>query len=60
MEEGVEDIIQLYPPAGVVLLQFLKHVREDVRISLVQQAVRLQEHGVEVTLGCLQQLFERI
>lgn len=62
LEQYVKEVIhrfgQVHLAMGIVALQLSKQISEDVRILLVDRAVRALEHGVEPVLGLNQQLFE--
>ena len=57
-EEVVERVEQIDVLALVVGAEVMEEVGEDVRVLLVEQPVRLDEHVVQVALRIVQQLSE--
>lgn len=58
-EELPEGLLEVDPALLVVGLQILEEVGEHVRVALVENAVGLLEHQVEVVLRVLKQVREK-
>jgi len=55
VEELVHDLQQIHATVGEVRFQLLEEIREDIRISLVDDAVCANEHTIELGSRLFQQ-----